>query len=184
MPEGMALSDDLLLGIGARNDGWRFESDAEGALLILAPAGSLSGRRGVIISTQLQNWASAGAGGDVFDASSLFRLPDGNRRAPDIAWLSPERLSGVDENDEGVWRVAPDLVIEIQSRNDDPSQQRDKMELWMANGARLGWLIDPFEDRVWVYRPDRETEELMRPERIGDAAVLPGLEVDLSRVWR
>ncbi len=184
MPEGMALSDDLLLEIGARNETWRFESDAEGALLIMAPAGTLSGRRGMLIGTQLQNWAGAGAGGDIFDASSLFRLPDGNRRAPDIAWLSPERLSEVDEDDEGVWRVTPDLVIEIQSRSDDPSEQREKMELWIANGARLGWLIDPFEERLWVYRAGQEPEELARPMRIGDAEVLPGLDVDLSRVWR
>lgn len=184
LPDSLSLTDDLLLEIGARNEAWRFESDAEGALLIMAPAGTLSGRRGALISTQLQNWAGAGAGGDVFDSSSLFRLPDGNRRAPDIAWLSPERLSEVDEDDEGVWRVTPDFVIEIRSRHDDPSEQRAKMELWIVNGARLGWLIDPFEERVWVYRPGGEVMALERPGEMSDEAVLPGLVVDLSRVWR
>lgn len=184
MPEGMTLTDDLLLEIGARNEAWRFESDADGALLIMAPAGTLSGRRGMLIGAQLQNWAGAGAGGDVFDASSLFRLPDGNRRAPDIAWLSPERLSKVDEDDEGVWRVTPDFVIEIRSRNDDLSEQQEKMELWIANGALLGWLIDPFEERVWVYRPGAEALVLERPEEMSNEEVLPGLAVDLSRVWR
>ena len=183
LPEGM-LSDDLLLSIGSLNDEWRFESDAEGALLIMSPAGSLSGRRGVLISTQLQTWADAKAGGDVFDASAMFRLPDGNRRAADIAWLSPERLSVADEDDEGVWPVTPDLVIEIQSRNDDPSEQREKMDLWIANGARLGWLIDPYDSRVWVYRPGAEPEQLTRPEEMSDDEVLPGLTVALQRIWR
>ena len=184
MPEGIALSDDLLLEIGARNEGWRFEADAEGALLIMAPAGPASGRRGVRISTQLQNWADAGAGGDIFDASSIFHLPDGNRRSPDIAWLSPERLSEIDADDEGVWRITPDLVIEIQSRNDDPSQLQTKMELWIANGVRLGWLVDPYGQRLWVYRPGTEAVVLERPPEISDDEVLPGLVVDLRRIWQ
>ncbi len=184
MPDEMSLSNDLLLDMGARNEGLRFESDADGALLIMAPAGPASGRRGVRISSQLQSWADANAGGDVFDASSIFQLPDGNRRSPDVAWISPARLSEVVAGDEGVWQVTPDLVIEIRSLTDDIERLRKKMELWLRNGMRLGWLVDPFEQRIWVYRPNAEPLALDRPTTIADDEVLPGLAVDLRRIWR
>ena len=93
-------------------------------------------------------------------------------------------MSEIDADDEGFWRITPDLVIEIQSRNDDLSQLLAKMELWIANGARLGWLIDPYDQRLWVYRPGAEAVVLERPLELSDDAVLPGLVVDLRRIWR
>ena len=184
LPRGIALSNDLLLDMGARNEHVRLEADAEGALLIMAPAGPASGRRGVRISSQLQHWADAAAGGDVFDASTIFQLPDGSRRSPDVAWLSPERLSEIDADDEGVWQAAPDLAVEIQSRTDSPSALCEKMQMWLRNSVRLGWLVDPFAEQVWVYRPNAEPLTLERPETISDDEVLPGLVIDLRRIWR
>lgn len=57
------------------------------------------------------------------------------------------------------------------------------MAIWLANGVRLGWLIDPYEAKVHIYRPNTEPEALERPSKLGDEEVLPGLSVDLERVW-
>ena len=120
----------------------------------------------------------------MFDSSALFGLPDGNRRAPDAAWVSGERLSGIDLLDGKVWSLAPDFVLEIRSLTDDIEQLHAKMELWLRNGVRLGWLLDPFDQRLWVYRPGAEAVVFERPPEMSDDEVLPGLVVDLRRVWR
>jgi len=132
----------------------------------------------------LDTWMDADAGDLTFGAGGMFELPDGNRRAPDAAWISGERLGGIDLFDGDVWNVTPDFVVEVRSLSDDLDQLRAKMDLWLRNGVRLGWLVDPFDQRIWVYRPGAEPVLLERPTKMADDEVLPGLVVDLKRIWR
>ena len=57
------------------------------------------------------------------------------------------------------------------------------MREYMDNGLRLGWLIDPFERRVHVYRPGAAVEVLDDPGSVDGAPVLPGFHLDLRRIW-
>ena len=90
----------------------------------------------------------------------------------------------MEPDDEGIPRFCPDFVIELRSPSDRLPDQQRKMRFWMAQGVQLGWLIDPFADTAHIYRPDREPELLQRPNSLSGEDVLPGLVVDLSRVWR
>ena len=76
-------------------------------------------------------------------------------------------------------------MIKIRSPSDRLPQQQAKMRQWMANGARLGWLIDPFEDAVWVYRENQdEPEQIERLSELDCGDILPGLTIDLAHIWR
>ena len=184
LPASWRLTDDALLQLNALREGWFFEADADGALLIAPGAPLRTSARGAQLIGQLVPWSDAEVGGAVIGAPGLLRLPDGSRRMPRIAWLSEARLARISPEDaERIPSAAPDFVVDIRPPNGDLSYLRGKMELWLANGVRLGWLIDPYEAKVHVYRPSAEAEVLERPSELGDAEVLPGLSVELGRIW-
>lgn len=185
LPDDARLSDDEFLQLCSLNEGWLFETDPEGTLLIMTGAALPSSQRAVEIIAQLWLWLRSGVGGAVCDGTAIILLPDGSRRLPDAGWISDERLPAAPpRNPEGVWPATPDFVVEIVSYTDRLEDQQDKMQnVWLANGVRLGWLIDPYEAKVHVYRPSAEAEVLERPSELGDAEVLPGLSVELGRIW-
>ena len=182
LPERWELTDDAVLELCALNEEWRIEADGDGGLHVLPPAGTLTGARSMAIAAQLLHW-SDDIGRGMVVGPALFRLPNGWRRWPRVAWLSDERLATIDQNNEGIWPVCPGLVVEIRSLSDPLTALQEKMDMWIANGARLGWLVDPFDEQLHVYRPATKPESLPRPLTLTDPA-LPGLELDLTRIWR
>ena len=149
----------------------------------MAPTGPLSSNRGSRIVSQTFDWSDANQSGMVFDSSATFMLANGDRRMPDAAWISQERLETIDADDEGIWHACPDFVVEVRSRTDKLDDQREKMEMWIAQGARLGWLVDPFDASVWIYRPEQEAEQVQRPESLTATEIAEDLTIDFSRIW-
>ena len=184
LPPDWELTNEKLLELCSLNETVPFEVDETGALILNMPSGPTSEWIGVRFVVALDNWMDERAGDLTFGAGGMFELPDGNRRAPDAAWISGERLAGQDLFDGDVWQVSPDLVVEVRSANDEIERLQAKMELWLRNGVRLGWLVDPFEQQVWVHRPNAEPVRLERPNELSDDEVLPGLTVNLHRIWR
>ncbi len=183
-PPDWELTDELFIELCELNPGLRFEIDERGRLSIVPGAGFSSSRRAIAIAAQIYAWIMAGGGGEAGGADGAFRIGGVSIRIPDVSWLSPERLALMEPDDEGIPRFCPDFVIELRSPSDRLPDQQRKMRFWMAQGVRLGWLIDPFADTAHIYRPDREPELLQRPNSLSGEDVLPGLVVDLSRVWR
>ena len=185
LPDDYRLTDDQFLRFCSLNEGWLFETDPEGTLLVMTGAALPSSQRAVEIIAQLWLWLRSGVGGAVCDGTAIILLPDSSRRLPDAGWISEERLPAVPpQNPEGVWPVTPDFVVEIVSHTDRLEDQQNKMQnVWLANGVRLGWLIDPYEAKVHIYRPNAEPEVVERPSKLGDKEVLPGLSVELERIW-
>jgi Uma2 family endonuclease len=130
-------------------------------------------------------WAKRDGSGVAFDSSTGFELPNGAVRSPDVAWVSRARLSGLPQDDlDRFLPLCPDFVIELRSPTDRLSLLQAKMEEYAANGCRLGWLVDPTERRVWVYRPGQPVETIDDPATFSGDPDLPGLSVDLRSVWQ
>ncbi len=186
MPEGV-LTDALLIEISNCNEPLHFERSPEGALEISPPPGTPSGRRSGRIFAQILQWSDEEDSGESFPSGSGFSLSIGSARDADSAWVSNERLQDAGTDSEGLWDVCPDLVVEVRSTGQTIRRQQEKMEEWMAAGARLGWLIDPFTDDgiAWIYREGAdEPDRLERPDSLSGEAVAEGLTVDLAKVWR
>ena len=131
-------------------------------------------------------WAEGDGRGVAFDSNAGFTLPNGAIRAPDASWVLISRLTGLsDEEKHSFAPICPDFVIELRSTSDTLRGVQGKMEEYMENGARLGWLIDPLDPlrRVYVYRPGAEVEILERPETLSGEPELPGFTLDLKPVW-
>ena len=184
-PSECPLTDDLLAQLSSLNSPWHFERTPEGALQIMAPASPDADDVAAEFTRQVGNWAHVIHFGRTYGSSPGFTMPDGSVREPDAAWISDERLATLPPRGQrpAFPQVVPDFVIEVRSLSDRLSQQQRKMEEWIAYGARLGWLVDPAESRIYVYRPDAEPEILERPDTISGEPELPGLEVNCADIW-
>jgi Uma2 family endonuclease len=184
MGSALRLSDAELLELCRRNPELRIERTAEGDLIVMSPAGGESARRNARLVAALVNWADEDSTGVVYDSSGGFILPNGAMRSPDAAWVPKSRLSGLSEEQrEGFLPLCPDFVIELRSPSDALGDLRAKMEAYVAGGAGLGWLIDPAERRVYVYRAGAEVEVLEDHRRLSASPELPGFVLDLELIW-
>ena len=103
---------------------------------------------------------------------------------PDLAWIRKERWEVLSEDEQEEFApICPDFVVELLSRTDRLETIKDKMQEYIDNGAQLGWLIDPRERNVYVYRPDEEVVCLSDPETISGDPLLPNFELDVRRLW-
>jgi Uma2 family endonuclease len=162
----------------------RIERTAEGDLIIMPPAVATTGARNAEITSQLQLWAKRDRSGVAFDSSTGFTLPNGATRSPDAAWVKRTRRGRLTpEQKEKFLPLCPDFVIELRSPSDPLKLVQSKMREYIANGARLGWLIDPLERRVFVYRPRAAVKRLDHPALLSAAPVLPGFVLALRPVW-
>jgi Uma2 family endonuclease len=133
---------------------------------------------------QVGTWANAEGSGVAFDSSTGFELPNGATRSPDVAWVRRTRLAALTaEQKERFLPLCPDFVIELLTPSDSIQMTQEKMGEYIANGVELGWLIDPAQRRVSVYRPGAAAETLDNPSRLSGDPVLPGFVLDLAAVW-
>ncbi len=162
----------------------RIERNAAGSLAVMAPTGGETGARGVFLSAALYRWAEENGTGVAFDSSTGFELPNGAVRSPDAAWVLRTRLAQLPAEDKvGFLPLCPDFIIELLSPSDSRAALQRKMEEYRANGARLGWLIDPAGRRVTIYRADGSLEQRAEPDVVTGETVLPGFSLHLAAIW-
>ena len=185
MPKGLDLTDDQFFEFCVLNrELLRIERTAEGKILIMSPNGARGSHQNLEISGQLYFWAKSDGTGVAFDSNGGFTLPNNAMRSPDAAWVARDRLASFTEEEKGKFLpLCPDFVIELRSRTDRLDDQKQKVEEYISNGARLAWLIEPFERHVFVYRPGRPTLQLAGPPSVDAAPELPGFVLDLAKIW-
>ncbi|HLH23143.1 MAG TPA: Uma2 family endonuclease [Chloroflexota bacterium] len=166
------------------NGDLRIERSAVGEWLIMPPTGGDTGHRNAEITYQLVAWAKQDGTGVAYDSSTGFRLPNGAMRSPDGAWLRKDRLAAISPEDrQRFMPICPDFVLELWSPSDRLADVQAKMDEYLANGGRLGWLLYPPERCVYVYRPEAPVERLDQPETVSGEPVLSGFALDLREIW-
>jgi len=179
-----ALSDEEFEAFCMKNDEVRIERTSEGAIRMHPPTGLLTGDGNSEINRQFRNWWDSLQKGRVLDSNAGFFLPDGSMLSPDAAYVTAEQLKGVTRKQLiGFARICPAFVIELLSPSDSLAETREEMERWIANGAQLGWLIDPTRQAVTIYQVGREPVESSALKLDGNGPV-EGFSLDLGKVWR
>ena len=178
------ITDEDFFEFCQSNPEWRIERTSEGDLIIMPPTGGDTGKRNFNLIVAFGNWARADGTGVSFDSSTVFALPNGAKRSPDLAWIKLPRWDALtDEERRGFPPLCPDFVIELRSHTDSLSTLQEKMQEYIANGAQLGWLIDPVEKKVYVYSPQAEVECLSDPVTVSGEPLLRGFVLDLAEIW-
>ncbi|MGB0562536.1 MAG: Uma2 family endonuclease [Spirulinaceae cyanobacterium] len=182
---GLTVTSAQFEILTANNRDLRLERTAQGILIVNPPTGWETGRRNRSITGQLDRWYEDHADlGEAFDSSTGFRLPNGANRSPDAAWVSRARWDALTPEQTGTFaEICPDFVVELRSGSDTFKALQAKMQEYLANGAKLGWLIDPKQRRVEIYRPQAEVEVLEQPTELSGETVLPGFVLSLKRIW-
>ena len=166
------------------NKDLRIELTSAGDLIIMPPTGGKTGIRNFKLIGSFAVWAEKDGTGKGFDSSTVFSLPNGAKRAPDLAWVRNERWDALSEEEQERFPpLCPDFVVELRSRTDSFRFLQEKMEEYIANGAQLGWLIDPREKKVYVYRPQSAVECLDNPQIISGEPLLQGFSLDVQTLW-
>ena len=177
------LTDEQYFQMCQKNRDLRFERTAEGVLLIMPPTGGETGNRNAELTFQVQGWSRQNNLGKAFDSNTGFKLPNGADRSPDAAWVKIDRWNTLTpEQKEKFIPLCPDFVVELRSPSDSLTELRKKMQEYIENGARLGWLIDRKNKRVEIYRPNQEVEMLENPITLSGEDVLPGFLLNLNPI--
>lgn len=177
------LSDEAFYQICQANPELKFERTAAGELVVMSPTGGETGDRNRRITQRLGNWTDEDNTGLAFDSSTCFRLPNGAERSPDAAWISLERWQSLTREERaGFPPLAPDFVIELRSPSDSLHTLESKMQEYIDNGVRLGWLIDPQNRRVHIYRPHQPVEIVQSPSSLSGEDVLEGFTLNLDKI--
>ena len=178
------MTEEVFTAFCAQNSDMRIELTAEGVLEIMPPTFSITGSRNISISSQLHVWSEMDGRGVAFDSSAGFTLPNRAIRSPDASWVLRSRLAALPDEDKNRFiPLCPDFVVELRSTTDRLSVVQAKMAEYIANGARLGWLIDPIARRVYVYRPNAPVEALDAPDTLSAEPELAGFALTLTPIW-
>ncbi|MFQ5445300.1 MAG: Uma2 family endonuclease [Saprospiraceae bacterium] len=178
-----AMTDKEFEEFCYKNPGLHIEQDKHGNIIIMSPVSLLSGNHESEILIDLGIWNRKHKTGKTFSPSTLFILPDGEKRMPDAAWISNERLKKLPTSE---WKkfahVVPDFIVEVRSPSDDIQELKEKISgVWVANGVRLAWLIDPAGEISFIFKPDTPPVEIKGLDHVlSGEDVLSGFEFDLS----
>ena len=178
------LTSEQFYQLCEENPELKLERNANGELIVLPPTGGETGKSNSTANAQIWTWNDRTELGEVFDSSTGFTLPNKADRSPDASWVEKSRWSALTpEQKENFIPLCPDFVIELVSPSDSLKKTQEKMQEYMENGCRLGWLINRKKREVEIYRPGQDVEVLQSPLTLSGENVLPGFVLNLQKIW-
>jgi Uma2 family endonuclease len=178
------FNDDQFSQLCRENPDVKFERNAKGELLFISPTGGETGRINSEINADLGIWNRQTKLGVCFDSSTCFKLPNGANRSPDVAWIKKEKWDNLTLEEKTKFPpIAPDFVLELMSPTDNLQETQKKMQEYMENGVKLGWLINPKTQQVEIYRLGKPVEILNSPVELSGEDILPEFILNMAIVW-
>ena len=189
IPKGFKVTPEQFEQLAYAEQLARMELTKDGELFIMSPTGGEAGRKNFNLYLDLGNWNRRTKLGEAFDSSTIFILPNGARRSPDVSWLESDRWNQLTQKQKnGFPPLAPDFVIELVSPSDLKNQRYEdlqaKMEEYLDNKVKLGWLIEPAAKTVEIYRSGKPVEILNNPQTLSGEDILPGFVLDLNEIFK
>jgi Uma2 family endonuclease len=176
------LSDEQFYQLCITNPNLNIERSAKGVLIFMSPVGGDSGNREMELGTDLSIWNRQTKLGKVFSSSTVFRLPGGGDRSPDAAWVELSRWQTLaPEQRQKFPPIAPDFVIELRSRTDSLPMLHEKMQEYMDSGVKLGWLFNPQDQQVEIYRQGQAKVIFSLPTQLSGEDILPGFSLEVEQ---
>ncbi len=150
---------------------------------MMSPAKGRHGAVAMNIGHALLGFLDTHTLGAVFDSSTGFVIshdPD-TVRAPDVSFLSSERLKGQDL--DAFLEGAPDLAVEVLSPSNTEAELRERMADFFAAGCRVVWIVDPLRRSIVVHRPDTSPAILAENDTLTEEELLPGFSLVVREIF-
>ena len=178
------MTDEEFVAFCAEHPDLNIEMTADAELIVMPPTYSDTGASNSEVAVQLGTWAKKDRRGVLCDSSSGFVLPNGARRSPDVSWTLKSRVQQLGaRKHKAFWHLCPDFVIEVKSATDRLKPLQKKMLEYLEQGAQLGWLIDPENRTVEIYRPNGKVEKRTGIDKVEGEGPVAGFVLDLTDVW-
>lgn len=178
------LTSEQFYQLCEENPELKLERNANGELIVMPPTGGETGRSNSKFNLQIGLWNEQTQLGEAFDSSTGFTLPNKADRSPDASWVEKSRWEALTpQQREKFIPLCPDFAVEILSPTDSLKKTQEKMQEYMVNGCRLGWLINRKKREVEIYRPGQDVEVLQSPLTLSGENVLPGFVLNLQKIW-
>lgn len=178
------LTDEQFENLCKNHSDLKFELNKKGDLIIVPPTSPEAGWKNTKLTSKTDIWSENDKTGIVFDSSTMFTLPNGAKRSPDVSWMTKKKYNSLSESEKKTFsHIVPDFVIELRSLTDSLKPIQNKMAEYIKNGVKLGWLIDPNEQKVHIYRANGEIEVLEKPETVSGEDVLQGFKLNVQDIW-
>ena len=177
------LTDDEFFELCQMNELLRIERDRNGVILLAELPNSETGLFNSDISYEIFHWNKSTKEGKAFDSSTGFTLPDTSVKSPDTSWVKKDRWQQLSEElREKFAPIAPDFVLEIRSKSDKLKDLQEKMQEYIKNGVRLGWLIDRKNKMTYIYRLDGSISSVPFTEILDGEDVLVGFKLCVADI--
>jgi Uma2 family endonuclease len=178
------ITDDQFYQLCRENPDVKFERNAKGEIIVLLPTGGETGSYNSEINADFGIWNRQTKLGICFDSSTCFKLPSGANRSPDFSWIEKTRWDVLTaEQKQKFPPISPDFVLELMSPTDSLKDTQNKMQEYMDNQVKLGWLINRKTRRVEIYHQGKEVEILESPTELSGEDILPGFVLNLQTLW-
>jgi Uma2 family endonuclease len=172
------LTDEQFYNFCLSNPEFRVERTSQGALVLMAPVGGYSGNQEFELSLDLGIWNRKTKLGKIFSSSTIFKLPGGSDRSPDLAWIEISKWNSLTQEQQRKFPpIAPDFVMELRSSTDSLSVLQAKMQEYLDSGVCLGWMFNPQGQQVEIYRIGQAKKVLTLPVTLSGEEVLPGFSL-------
>lgn len=188
VPQGFRITPEQFEQLAEVEQLARLELTEHGELIVMSPTGGEAGAKNFNLYIDFGIWNRQTKLGIAFDSSTIFALPNGARRSPDVSWVKLERWEALTiKQKQGFSPIAPDFVIELVSPSDLTNQRyedlQNKMQEYLDNGVKLGWLIEPSAKTVEIYRAGEQVEILNNPRSLSGENILPGFTLNLNEIF-
>ena len=188
VPKGFKVTPEQFERLADIEQTARLELTKDGELIAMSPTGGEAGEKNFNLYIDLGIWNRQTKSGKAFDSSTIFILPSGARRSPDVSWIKLDKWNALTLKEKrGFPPLAPDFVIELVSPSDLKNQRYEdlqaKMQEYLDNGVKLGWLIEPSGKTAEIYRLGKQVEILNNPQTLSGEDILPGFVLDLSDIF-
>jgi Uma2 family endonuclease len=183
-PSKFRMNDEEFYRFCQLNPDLRIERTSDGDVIVMAPTGGKTGIQNAKLTARLTSWAEHDGSGVAFDSSTEFMLPNRAGRSPDASWIRNERWDALSQREQERFPpLCPDFAVELRSQTDSLNTLQEKMQEYLENGAELGWLIDPLERKVHVYRRGTAIQVLDDPQIISGEPLLKGFTLNVQELW-
>jgi Uma2 family endonuclease len=179
------VTEELLVALGSENPEYRFETTADGRLVVSPLTGTFASGGEIELAGQIWAWNKKHRLGRVTPASGGITLADGAVKGPDAAFISKQRVAALSpERKQRVFeQIAPDAVFELLSPTDRLQYTVAKCEEYVETGSDVAVLLNPRDRTVTLYRKGSAPIVIRDagPVTIGDE--MPGFILDAQAVF-